>query len=164
MKAKNVILALGGLGVAGAGYYFYKQYKVASEVDYDFKNFRVEGASANNAVLGMDIVIDNKTNLNLKVYGVKVEAFLNDSKVGEATNRTLTLLPKKSVSSLPLSVNVNLSALGTSVASVVSNLNAARSAELSIKGKMDFGTGILRVSNYDFDYKENLASIILQSI
>lgn len=164
MKPKNVILALSGLGVAGASYYFYKQYKVASQVDYDFKNFRVEGASSNNAVLGIDIVIDNKTNIDLKVYGVKVEAFLNNSKVGEATNRTLTLLPKKTVSSLPLSINVNLSALGTSIASIVGNLNAARSAEIAIKGSMDFGAGILRITNYDFDFKENLASIILQSI
>ena len=137
MKAKNVILGLGGLSVLGAGFYFYKQYQIASEVDFDFKNFKIDGASANNAVIAMDIVVDNKT---------------------------LTLLPKKSVSSVPLSINVNLSALGTSVSSIISNLNDARNAEISIKGSMDFGSGLIRVSNYKFDYRENLASLILQSI
>lgn len=164
MKAKNVILGLGGLSVLGAGFYFYKQYQIASEVDFDFKNFKIDGASANNAVIAMDIVVDNKTNLDLKVYGVQLEAFLDEDKIGEVNNKTLTLLPKKSVSSVPLSINVNLSALGTSVSSIISNLNDARNAEISIKGSMDFGSGLIRVSNYKFDYRENLASLILQSI
>ena len=90
MKAKNVILGLGGLSVLGAGFYFYKQYQIASEVDFDFKNFKLDGASANNAVIAMDIVVDNKTNLDLKVYGVQLKAFLDEDKIGEVNNKTLT--------------------------------------------------------------------------
>jgi hypothetical protein len=84
--------------------------------------------------------------------------------VGQALNKTKTLLPKKTVSSVPLSIEIDLGAVGTSLTAIVSNLQTARTAELKILGAMDFGTGIFRVPNYDFDYSENLASLILQNI
>jgi len=164
LKAKNVILTLGGLGLAGAGYYVYRQFQIAQQVDYDFKNFKIADASANRAVISMDIVIDNKTNLDLKVYSISASAFIDETQVGQALNKTKTLLPKKTVSSVPLSIEIDLGAVGTSLTAIVSNLQTARTAELKILGAMDFGTGIFRVPNYDFDYSENLASLILQNI
>tara|TARA_R110000751_G_scaffold282463_1_gene385611 strand:+ start:371 stop:865 length:495 start_codon:yes stop_codon:yes gene_type:complete len=164
VKGKNIILSLGGLGVLGAGFYFYKQFKIASEVDYDFKNFRIEGASANKAVLGLDVVVKNNTNLTLKVYEVYCEVFVNESKVGEIKNQSLTLVPKNSTSSIPLKINVNLSDFGISLKEMFSSLSNAKGSEVKIKGTMDFGTGFVRVGNYKFDYSENLSSVLMQSI
>ena len=164
MKAKTIIISATALSVVAAGYYFYRQYKIASEVDYDFKNFKIEGASANNAVLSCDVVIQNKTGLTLKVYGVFCEVFINDYKIGQIHNKTLTLLPAKTTSSIPLRISINLSQLGTSVTQIVSSVNNFRNSDFIIKGRMDFGKGIVRLRNYEFDYEENLASLILQSV
>lgn len=164
MKAKTVIISAAALSIVGAGYYFWRQFKIASEVDYDFKNFKIEGASANQAVLSCDVVIQNKTGLSLKVYGVFCELFINDYKIGQINNKTLTLLPANTTSSIPLRVNINLSQLGTSITQILGNLNSFRNSTFFIKGRMDFGKGMIRVRNYKFDYDENLASLILQSV
>jgi LEA14-like dessication related protein len=164
MRVKTVIISTAALSLVAAGYYFYRQFKIASEIDYDFKNFKIEGASANQAVLSCDIVIQNKTGLSLKVYGIFCELFINDYKIGQVNNETLTLLPANTTSSIPIRVNINLSQLGTSITQIVSNINTFRNSTFFIKGRMDVGKGIIRVRNYKFDYDENLTSLILQSV
>lgn len=164
MSQTKIIVGLGVVSIAGIAYYAYKQYQIASEVDYEFKNFRISDASANNAVIGADVVIDNKTNLDLKVYGINLVAKLDGVEIGKVSNKTQTLLPKKKKSSIPIAIKVNLSSLGTSLNSIVSNIQSIQNAKIEIKGNMDFGASIFRVNNYEFDYDENLASIVIQSL
>lgn len=164
MVVKNIILGLGAVGLVGGAFYLYKQVELVSQVGYDFKNFKVDQASANNAVIGFDIVIKNSSSLNLKVYGVFLEVFIDGLKVGEVRNKTLTLLPENSTSAIPLKLSINLSSFGAGITQIITNLKQAKNANLHIEGTMDFGAGILRKTNYEFKYDQNLTSLILQNL
>ena len=134
----NKALLIGGIGLAGFGFYRYFKYQVAQALNYDYKikNLQVDKIEGSLATVSMNIDITNKSNFSIIVrsydltFGFKGVQFAH-----VVSNSSFVVLPQTSFSVHTTGV-IDLSKIQMQALSFAQDVLARKPINIEITGNL----------------------------
>lgn len=153
---KGLILTGVGIVVIGAGLYVKHQISMMNELVYDTKNPKLKKITPMEAIIEIDLIIKNPTELSVTISGVDVDILANGVKASNVYSSVPTELKPNSTASVPLKISVNPQTLIQNTGILMStgaltNINLEFNGLLKIK---KFGIPIPIPFSYYTTYKE----------
>jgi len=163
---RNQIFAL--VAVIGLSFglfaYMQKQRREIETMDYEFENVRIQGINAQNLTFSFDLVLENTSDLDLKVFDIAFAVKWNNQQVGSVATPRAYIVPKRSTQVVPLTLTLNKNELSTALQNAFSNLQNFLGGVIKIEGTMAVGADVLRIPRYPFEYENTAANLVGQSI
>lgn len=159
---KQQILAL--VAVVGLSFglfaYMRKQSNKIEAMDYEFENVKVRGIGTEAITFSFDLVLENTSTLDLKIYNIDFKVFWNNQQIGYVQTNQSYLIPKKSTQVVPLTLTLTRAELSDALKQSLGNLQSFLGGVVKISGTMDVGADFLKIKDYAFDYEETARNLV----
>lgn len=161
MNRQQILALVTVVGLSfGLFAYMRKQSNKIQAMDYEFENVRVRGIGSDAITFSFDLVLENTSDLDLKIYNIDFDVLWNNQKVGSGGTRDAYLVAKRSTQVVPLTLTLTRSELTGALNNTLGNLQSFMGGVVKIEGKMDVGADFLKIKDYAFDYEETARNIV----
>ena len=165
MNKTQVIALIAVLGLSfGLISYIQKQKRFIETMDYEFENVKIQGINSQNITFTFDLVLENLSALDLKVYDINFAVKWNNTRVGSVQTPRAYIIPKRSTQVVPLTLTLNRSELTGAVAEAFSNVANFLGGLIKIDGTMSVGADVLTIRDYPFEYEDTASNLVGYSV
>jgi LEA14-like dessication related protein len=119
---KKVWYAIAGVAVAGLSVWGYRQYKLFMDFSLAFKKVRVNKLSKGNLNLDLFFDFTNKSSIKIYLLSQNYDIFINNKYITSLSNKMTNVINPKSVSTIGVNVNVNISDVIKKIGPEASNI------------------------------------------
>jgi LEA14-like dessication related protein len=133
-------------------------------MDYEFENVRVAGIGKEAVTLSFELVLENTSDLDVKIYNVDFKVLWNNTQVGKVNSRQAYIVPKRSTKVVPLTLTLSRNEMNEAIRDAFSSLQSFVSGVIKIQGSMDVGADVIKISNFPFDYEVPASNLVGNSI
>ena len=103
MNRQQVIAIVAVLGLSfGLFAYMQKQIRKIEAMDYEFENVKIRGIGSQAITLTFDLVLENSSDLDLKVYNIDFKVLWNNQQIGSVKSTQSYIVQKRSTQVVPL--------------------------------------------------------------
>lgn len=165
MNKTQIIALVAVVGLSfGLFAYLQKQRRKIETMDYEFENVKLTGINSQNITLSFDLVLENTSDLDLKVYDINFAVKWNNSKIGSVQTPRAYIVPKRSTHVVPLVLTINKEEAGAALQNAFSNLQNFLGGVIKIDGTMAVGADVFTIPRYPFEYEDTAANLVGYSI
>jgi hypothetical protein len=135
-KVSTTLFIVGGIAlIAGAGAYFYQQYKMMDYLCYGLKKFKFKKIGLDSTTIELLMTIENKGNLDVDLKRLTMDVYANGDHTATINQDVLTPIKPLQSTELPIQVSFNpKNALG-SIVNILSSTTSLDSIAFRFKGK-----------------------------
>lgn len=165
MNKQQVIALVAVLGLTFGLYsYMQKQSRRIEAMDYEFENVKIRGIGSQAITFTFDLVLENTSDLDLKVYNIDFKVSWNNQQVGSVQSAQSYLVQRRSTQVVPLTLTLTRDELNSALKDAFSNLQNFLSGVVRIQGTMDVGADFIKINDYPFDYQETASNLVGYSV
>jgi LEA14-like dessication related protein len=163
---RNQIFSLVAVIGLSLGLYAYmqKQSRLIEAMDYEFDNVKLTGIATNALTMSFDLVLENTSDLDLKIYNIDFKVLWNNEQVGSVKSSESYLIQRRSTQVVPLTLTLMRSEMNQAIAAATSNLQTFLAGRVRISGNMDVGADFLTIKDYPFEYEDTASNLVGNSI
>ncbi len=144
--------------------YMQKQSRRIEAMDYEFENVKITGIGSQAITFTFDLVLENTSDLDLKVYGINFKVMWNNQQVGSVQSTQSYLVQRRSTQVVPLTLSLSRNELSGALRDAFSNLQNFLSGIIRIQGTMNVGADFIKINDYPFDYEDTAANLVGYSL
>lgn len=133
-------------------------------MDYEFENVKVSGIGKEAVTLSFELVLENTSDLDVKIYNVDFKVMWNNTQIGKVSSRQAYIVPKRSTKVVPLTLTLSRNEMNEAVKEAFSSLQGFMAGIIKISGTMDVGADVIKISNFPFDYETSASNLVGQTI
>jgi len=123
MNRQQVIAIVAVLGLSfGLFAYMQKQIRKIEAMDYEFENVKIRGIGSQAITLTFDLVLENSSDLDLKVYNIDFKVLWNNQQIGSVKSTQSYIVQKRSTQVVPLTLTLTRDELSEALQQAFSNL------------------------------------------
>lgn len=135
-KVSNTLFIVGGLAlIAGAGAYFYQQYKMMDYLCYGLKKFKFKKIGIDSTTIELLMTIENKGNLDVELKKLSMDVYANGDHTATINQDVLTSIKPLQSAELPIQVSFNPKQVLGSIVNIVTSSTSFDSIAFRFKGK-----------------------------
>lgn len=165
MNKQQVIALVAVLGLTFGLYsYMQKQSRRIEAMDYEFENVKIRGIGSQAITFTFDLVLENTSDLDLKVYNIDFKVSWNNQQIGSVQSAQSYLVQRRSTQVVPLTLTLTRDELSSALKDAFSNLQNFLSGVVRIQGTMDVGADFIKINDYPFDYQETASNLVGYSV
>ncbi len=165
MNRQQVIAIVAVLGLSfGLFAYMQKQIRKIEAMDYEFENVKIRGIGSQAITLTFDLVLENSSDLDLKVYNIDFKVLWNNQQIGSVKSTQSHIVQKRSTQVVPLTLTLTRDELSEALQQAFSNLQNFLTGVIKIDGTMDVGADFIKIKNYTFDYQQSASNLVGYSL
>lgn len=165
MNKQQVIALVAVLGLTFGLYsYMQKQSRRIEAMDYEFENVKIRGIGSQAITFTFDLVLENTSDLDLKVYNIDFKVSWNNQQIGSVQSAQSYLVQRRSTQVVPLTLTLTRDELNSALKDAFSNLQNFLSGVVRIQGTMDVGADFIKINDYPFDYQETASNLVGYSV
>lgn len=163
---RNQIFSLVAFIGLSLGLYSYmqKQSRLIEAMDYEFDNVKLSGIGTQSITMSFDLILENTSDLDLKIYNIDFKVLWNNEKVGSVQSSESYLVQRRSTQVVPLTLTLLRSEMNQAIAEATTNIQDFLSGRLRISGNMDVGADFLTIRDYPFEYEDTASNLVGYSI
>ena len=133
-------------------------------MDYEFENVKVSGIGKEAVTLSFELVLENTSDLDVKIYNVDFKVMWNNTQIGKVASRQAYIIPKRSTKVVPLTLTLSRNEMNETIKDAFSSLQGFMGGIIKISGTMDVGADVIKISNFPFDYETSASNLVGQTI
>tara|TARA_R100000406_G_scaffold83102_2_gene65513 strand:+ start:537 stop:1058 length:522 start_codon:yes stop_codon:yes gene_type:complete len=165
MNRQQVFALVAVVGLSfGLFAYMQKQTRLIDTMDYEFENVRLTGIGSQAITLSFDLVLENKSDLDLKINNIDFDVLYNNSPVGKVNSVQSYLVQRRSTQVVPLTLTLIRSEMKPAIQQAFSNVQNLLSGRIKIAGTMDVGADFFTTKDFPFEYEDTTANLVGYSI
>lgn len=134
---KKVLIWSGVIAVlTGAGLYIAYQAKLAQKLLYSFNTLRVLQISKSLLRLSLNVAIENTTELDVEVTGIKMDIYVNNVFVTTATSNVSASIKPNKTTNLPIELSINPADIWDDASQLLFGSASLAGVSFEMKGKV----------------------------
>ena len=163
---RNQIFSLVAFIGLSLGLYSYmqKQSRLIEAMDYEFDNVKLAGIGTQSITMSFDLILENTSDLDLKIYNIDFKVLWNNEQVGSVQSAESYLVQRRSTQVVPLTLTLMRSEMNQAIAEATTNIQNFLSGRVRISGIMDVGADFLTIRDYPFEYEDTASNLVGYSI
>ena len=163
---RNQIFSLVAFIGLSLGLYSYmqKQSRLIEAMDYEFDNVKLAGIGTQSITMSFDLILENTSDLDLKIYNIDFKVLWNNEQVGSVQSAESYLVQRRSTQVVPLTLTLMRSEMNQAIAEATTNIQNFLSGRVRISGNMDVGADFLTIRDYPFEYEDTASNLVRYSI
>lgn len=120
------------------------------------EKFAVNNMSTKGANLELDLLVNNPNSFKVKVLDYKLDVFINNVRIGEANLDKRLVMPRKSISSQHVNVDLKFKNVLFGALPILASLKKGKKAKVRLVGDVKAGTFIFR-KNIKVDFEKDVS-------
>lgn len=165
MKILKWLVVLSGFGLLAGGAYLYTKDQVKKLLNYCYRlrKFRVVKITKDNFMFTFELHIKNMSDTTVNIKGYDLDLYLQGKKTANIKSEADVLWRAKQIAIIPMTVDVNPEKAFSlpEIISLVALFGIDKSKiEVTIKGKVSAGLGLLSLRNYPVEIKYSLKELL----
>lgn len=165
MNRQQIFALVAVLGLSiGLYAYMQKQSRRIEAMDYEFDNVKLAGIGSQAITMSFDLVLENTSDLDLKIFNIDFKVLWNNEQVGSVQSSQSYLVQRRSTQVVPLTLTLMRSEMNQAIASATTNLQNFLSGRVRIAGTMDVGADFLTIRDYPFEYEDTASNLVGYSL
>ena len=163
---RNQIFSLVAFIGLSLGLYSYmqKQSRLIEAMDYEFDNVKLAGIGTQSITMSFDLILENTSDLDLKIYNIDFKVLWNNEQVGSVQSAESYLVQRRSTQVVPLTLTLMRSEMNQAIAEATTNIQNFLSGRVRISGNMDVGADFLTIRDYPFEYEDTASNLVGYSV
>ena len=159
---RNQIFSLVAFIGLSLGLYSYmqKQSRLIEAMDYEFDNVKLAGIGTQSITMSFDLILENTSDLDLKIYNIDFKVLWNNEQVGSVQSAESYLVQRRSTQVVPLTLTLMRSEMNQAIAEATTNIQNFLSGRVRISGNMDVGADFLTIRDYPFEYEDTASNLV----
>ena len=156
MNRQQIFALVAVVGLSFGLYaYMSKQSRLIEAMDYEFENVKISGIGTQAITMTFDLILENTSALDLKIYNIDFKVLWNNEQVGSVKSTQSYLIQRRSTQVVPLTLTLVRSEMNQALQSAMTNLQSFR-----ITGNMDVGADFLTIRDYPFEYEDTASNLV----
>ena len=161
MNRQQIFALVAVVGLSFGLYaYMSKQSRLIEAMDYEFENVKLSGIGTQAITMTFDLILENTSALDLKIYNIDFKVLWNNEQVGSVQSSQSYLIQRRSTQVVPLTLTL----LRSEIQTAVGNLQGFLAGRVRITGNMDVGADFLTIRDYPFEYEDTASNLVGNTI
>ena len=165
MNRQQIFALVAVVGLSFGLYaYMSKQSRLIEAMDYEFENVKLSGIGTQAITMTFDLILENTSALDLKIYNIDFKVLWNNEQVGSVQSSQSYLIQRRSTQVVPLTLTLLRSEMNQALQTAVGNLQGFLAGRVRITGNMDVGADFLTIRDYPFEYEDTASNLVGNTI